>query len=208
MRGWIAPIAISTLLSISFVWYLVQLAPEVREPHPLRPTAPKILEPAKPIRDVTPDAILQGPKLEEGLLERLPAVVPPPLPPQRTHKEKLQRPIVLAAGVITIGKRKIILADIDPVGLDEACTDHEGIEWPCGRFARTEMQRFVRGRPIDCDATDQNTSTVTTRCRLASYDMSAWLVLTGWARPKGDHFSEELAKAKSGERGIWRKTPP
>ena len=109
---------------------------------------------------------------------------------------------------LEVGDIIIQLADIHPVGIDEQCETAAGTYWPCGKFARTEMRQFIRGRPIECDRREVSTQPVRTRCRLASFDISAWLVLTGWAEPAGDLFADELSEAKAGERGIWRKAAP
>ncbi|MGI9352002.1 MAG: thermonuclease family protein [Rhizobiaceae bacterium] len=166
------------------------------------------LEPVKPVRDVTPQEILKAPDIKAEYLERLPAVEPPPLPPKPEKPDRFHRPIVISAGILRIGDTTINLAGIIPLKLDQTCKDKSGEDWPCGRFAKTEFQRFIRGRPIDCNKQEEIAQTATVRCRLASYDISAWLVLTGWAEPIGENFAEELAEAQKKKRGIWRKSPP
>lgn len=167
-----------------------------------------VYEVMKRIRNVTPDNIVQPPKIESEYVERLPAIEPPPPPPKPPKPEKWSRPIVLAAGIIKSGKRIIELADIVPVALDEICEDIAGDQWPCGMLARTEMRMFVRGRAIDCNPVDDETAErISTRCRLASTDMSAWLVQNGWAKPEGGEFKDELEEAKIKNRGIWRDAP-
>ncbi|MEM9277439.1 MAG: thermonuclease family protein, partial [Pseudomonadota bacterium] len=208
VRGWKTPILAAMLMTISFITYLI-ISPENPISTNVTPDrAPPVLERVKPTRDVTPDEILKAPQLEETVLERLPAVEPPPLPPKPIEPDRFQRPEIIAAGIIKSGGRLIELAGIDPVQLEQTCETQSGGQWPCGRFARTELRSFIRGRPIECDPVDENTGTIVTRCRLASSDISAWLVMTGWARPKGNLFAEELAAAKENERGIWRKTAP
>ena len=75
-------------------------------------------------------------------------------------------------------------------------------------FAKTEMLQFIRGRPIDCAPTQNVGEDITTRCSLDAFDISGWLVLTGWAKPKGDFFTDELAEARDKKRGIWRTERP
>lgn len=166
-------------------------------------------EPVEIVRNITPERMLPGPVFEEGSLERLPDVVPPPPPPKPPKPIVWNRPFVVSAGVLISQKKQIVLNDIIPVELDRNCTYEDGTSWPCGRLARTEMRQFVRGRTIDCDPIeDTEALRVNTKCRLGNYDMSAWLVLTGWAEPEEGHYEEELEEAKRKERGIWRKNAP
>ncbi len=75
-------------------------------------------------------------------------------------------------------------------------------------FARTELRQFVRTRPVDCEPAEESDNLIRTRCQLESYDVSAWLVLTGWAKPLDGEFAEELETAQVKQRGIWRKKAP
>ncbi len=163
----------------------------------------------KPVRDVTPENVVQAPKVTENVLERLPAVEPPPPPPRPEKPDTWTRPIVVAAGIIKSGEKTITLADIKPLDLDKTCSTETSEEWPCGMMARTEMRLFVRGRPLDCTPTDNETKTkIRTRCKLDGFDVSAWLVLTGWAEPLSDEFQSELNEAKANKRGMWRTQAP
>lgn len=172
------------------------------------PKAP-VFEERKTVRDVTPESLVQAPEVTETVLERLPAAEPPPPPPRPVKPDTWVRPIVVAAGVIKSGEKTITLADIEPLKLDAACTADDGTRWPCGMLARTEMRLFVRGRPLECaPKEDSGAKEINTRCTLDGFDASAWLVLTGWAKPIADSFQEELDQAKSKQRGMWRKSAP
>lgn len=176
-------------------------------PNALKRNSEPVFEENKVSRNVTPDDVLPLQKLEADKLERLPALEPPPLP-ERPPKPKLRpRPLVLAAGIIKSGDTQIILSDINPIKPDQKCKLESGGEWPCGKLAETEMKLFVRGRPINCTPTqNDNAKKIITRCELDGFDMSAWLVLTGWAIPKGSLFQSELKEAKAKKRGQWRTT--
>jgi endonuclease YncB( thermonuclease family) len=167
-----------------------------------------VLEPLKDVRDVTPEKILKAPILEETALERLPAVEPPPLPPEPEEPNSFPRPKVISAGVLKVGDLTVELADIDPIPVERMCQTEAGLLWPCGRFARTQLRSFIRGRPIECEKADTNRDRIETRCHLSSIDISAWLVRTGWALPEDGYFEAELEEAKQENRGIWRKTKP
>ena len=208
MRGWKIPVSAAIIMTAAFAVFLGGYPAGQPEPDPVENEPEPVLEPVKPVRDVTPREILKAPEIETGFLERLPAVEPPPLPPEPEKPTLFQRPVVISAGVLQVKDTRVNLAGIVPVNLDLTCTDNSGVKWPCGRFAKTELQRFIRGRPIECDKRDDAEENQKVRCRLSSYDISAWLVLTGWAEPEGNNFAEELAEAKKRERGIWRKSAP
>lgn len=208
MRGWNIPITAALIMIILFIGYLVSLPDDQnRESAPDKTPAQK-LEPLKEVRDVTPDEILRAPNIEADLVERLPALEPPPLPEIPPKPDRFERPQVISAGVLKIGDKTINLAGIKPVKLNDMCETSSGNHWPCGMFARTAMRKLIRGRPIECDTRTAISDHITTRCRLASFDISAWLVLTGWAEPESGLFSEELQEAKRKQRGIWRKSAP
>ncbi len=208
-----------TIFAIA-VWGFFHFYPD--EPNP----APGLSEQAKPPRkfernvarrDVTPNSVLPAPRVTEEQLERLPAIEPPPPPPRPPEPDVWDNPIVLAAGTIKSGDTTIYLKDIDPLPLDHKCKGQENREWPCGMFARTDMRQFVRNRTLSCEPgtkhETEGTGTkkqreIRTRCTLGNYDMSAWLVLTGWATPKGNLFQEELEEAKQKQRGQWRPDAP
>lgn len=160
------------------------------------------------VRNVTPQETLPGPVFEDGLLERLPGKKPPPPPKKEPKPVKISRVQVVEPGILKSGKRTVRLAEIKPIPLDQKCEAIDGSQWPCGRFARTEMRQFIRNRPIECDPVPKGQTEVTLRCRLDNFDISAWLVLTGWATPTGDQFATELAEAKTKLRGQWRKSAP
>ena len=211
MRGWkiIAPTVFIAFASMLYVFF-GDNSESLSLPNKQESAPEPILEPAKEVRNITPEEMVQAPEVETALLERLPSIVPPP-PPKRLKKPKpvtWKRPVVKSAGILIFGEIVIQLAEIDPIALEKKCIDQNGVLWPCGMLARTEFRQFIRGRPIECDPVDGEASTIKTRCRLSGYDMSAWLVLTGWAMPSSGKFSEELNEAKSKERGQWRPFAP
>ena len=203
-----APVLASLLILCLFVFYLILLPEPEKETEQADGSTGQVFEPAREVRDVTPENVLKAPEVDSDFLERLPAVEPPPPPPRPVEPLQLQRPEVVTAGTLKIGGKTIKLAGIDAVPLDKKCWTNAKVEWPCGMFARTDLRRFVRGRPVECDPVDHDDSLIETRCRLAGYDISAWLVMTGWAEPAGNLFSDELAEAQEKERGIWRKSAP
>jgi len=168
---------------------------------------PRYEAPAR-ARNVTPDETLPGPVFEDGVLERLPGKKSSPPPKKKPKPVKISRVQVIEPGILKSGKRTVRLAEIEPIPLDQKCEAVDGSLWPCGRFARTEMRQFIRNRPIECDPAADEDQDVTLRCRLDNFDISGWLVLTGWATPSGNQFESELSEAKAKQRGQWRKSAP
>ncbi len=202
-------IAIASLLSAGFIIFLIlwpDVTPEGQSIIQQKPL-PKYEPPAK-ARNVTPRQTLPGPVFDDGVLERLPGKKPPPPPKRKPKPVKISRVQVVKAGFLKSGKHSVKLADITPIPLDEKCSSQTGADWPCGRFARTELRQFIRNRTIECDPITDDQLEVEVRCRLDNFDISGWLVLTGWALPKGDNFSKELKEAKTKQRGQWRKSAP
>lgn len=167
-----------------------------------------VFEKRRPVRDVTPREFVQAPKIENDLLERLPAVEPPKV--KEKPKPKLwKQPQILQAGVLRSGGVTLRLQDIQPLPLNKSCASETGSDWPCGRFARTAFRNLIRGRTLTCDKDpgDKGT-TVTTHCKLGSVDLSRWLVVTGWVEPVTGHYEEELEQAKAAQRGVWNRSSP
>ena len=147
MRGWKVPILISLLVTVAFVWYLVTLPQPAQPPTGTGEQSARVFESVKPVRDVTPENLLKAPQVTTEVLERLPAVEPPPPPPRKPKPKRLQKPEVIAAGILKTGGKTVILAGIEAIPLNKKCGTEAKIEWPCGMFARTDLRRFVRGRP-------------------------------------------------------------
>ena len=166
------------------------------------PVAPSI-EPARVVRDVTPDNMTAGPKVT-GTLAR----VATPAEPSKARTQRLFNAIVLSAGMIKAKNQEIHFAGINAPGFEERCGEGAAA-WPCGRMARAALQRFIRGRAIDCEVPagaervpDQAT------CEIAGENVSEWLVAQGWAKRNGDSFEDAEAKAREAKLGLWSEGRP
>ena len=168
------------------------------EPEPVIETIPRDL------RDVTPSDIVQLPR-PSGPLVRLPAVDPPP-PRKPREKPKRGEPVqVVAAGILEVEGRTTRLAGISPVAPEEICAADTG-NWPCGAFARTAFQRYVRRRLVVCEDSGAGDSALAF-CRIAGHDIAGWLVEQGWARAADPRYAGSEEEARKAGRGIWGNGP-
>lgn len=173
-------------------------------------TSRKVLERlSDKVRQVTPPEVLPAPELSGVLVERLPAKELPPKPPRPPKPDQWLRPKVVSAGIFKSNGKTIKLTGIAPLQLEKKCEDKLGNFWPCGMFARTALRQFVRGRPIECAPTEgAEVAIIETRCSLAGFDISAWLVWQGWGVPEDGLFETELDQAQNNGHGIWREQAP
>jgi len=175
------------------------------------PPVPTTTEPVRRnIRNVTPPGILQAPSIETDTIARLPAKLAPKPPPRPLEPVLLSRPIIFVAGVLKSGNTTVRIAGIDPLAFDASCVAANGPPWPCGAFAKTAFQRFIRQRTIACEPTvslNSQQETVTS-CTVGGVDLATWLIEGGWAMPADplDH-QEALAGARADRRGQWGDRP-
>jgi len=198
---------VGSLIFAAMVFFL--LSGENQSHVPVNPIETStIKETRKLVRDVTPDGILQSPALDKVILERLPAKEVPPSPVKPPKPSPYKRPVVLEAGRLLSADTEIQLSGISAVPVDQVCSDASGAPWPCGKFAKTAFNAFVRGRTIECDPVEKKALTIATRCFIGKQDMSFWLVNSGWAYSDIDAYSDAEIFAKQEFRGIWRKIRP
>ena len=102
----------------------------------------------------------------------------------------------------------IRLTHIDAVEYRQDCT-RTGAAWPCGRDARTALERLVGRGPLHCEiaAKDRYGRTLAA-CRTAAFpdgiDLGAEMVRLGWAVASDDTYMVEEAEAQARRRGIWQ----
>lgn len=101
----------------------------------------------------------------------------------------------------------IRLSGIDAVEYRQDCTRDAG-RWPCGREARSALEKLIGLGPLHCDlsAKDRYARTLAT-CRTAAFpngiDLSAEMVRLGWAVTISDAYMVEEAEAQAQRHGIW-----
>ena len=103
----------------------------------------------------------------------------------------------------------IRLTDIDAVEYRQDCPYSGASRWPCGREARTALEKLAGRGPLHCEMTakDRYGRTLAT-CRTAPFpdgvDLGAEMVRQGWAVATSDAYLVEEAEAQARRRGIWR----
>ena len=210
MRGWRFTLIASAIFFVLFLYVFLSEGEQSRQSGVAPAGSPPIMEPRRQVRDVTPKEVLQPPKLDTEVLERLPAVEPPPPPQKPPEPVRWKQPVIKASGILEFNGTVMELSGIRPLELDQTCQSEDGRQWPCGRFARTAFRNFVRSRTLSCRPASEipATGTLRSRCDLGGKDLSGWLVRNGWALPSLKIFSEALQEAKRDKRGMWRQTAP
>jgi len=103
----------------------------------------------------------------------------------------------------------IRLAGIDAAEYRQDCARRGASRWPCGRDARTALERLAGGGPLHCEvaAKDRYNRTLAS-CRTRPFpdgiDLGAEMVRLGWAVATSDDYLPEEAEAEAQRRGIWQ----
>jgi endonuclease YncB( thermonuclease family) len=102
----------------------------------------------------------------------------------------------------------IRLTGIDAVEYRQDCA-RGAARWPCGREARTALEKLAGGGPLYCEvaAKDRYDRTLAA-CRTAPFpdgiDLGAEMARLGWAVATSDAYMVEEAEAQAQRRGIWQ----
>lgn len=102
----------------------------------------------------------------------------------------------------------IRLTGIDAVEYRQDCA-RAADRWPCGRDARTALERLAGRGPLHCEvaAKDRYDRTLAA-CRTAPYpdgvDLGAEMVRQGWAVATSETYMVEEAEAQARRRGVWQ----
>lgn len=107
------------------------------------------------------------------------------------------------------GPVTIRLAGIDAAEYRQDCARRDASRWPCGRDARTALEKLAGRAPLQCEvaAKDRYNRTLAT-CRTRPFpdgiDLGAEMVRLGWAVATSEAYLVEEAEAKAERRGIWQ----
>jgi endonuclease YncB( thermonuclease family) len=148
---------------------------------------------------------IAGPRLKGDKVVRLPGIVHenPSLPDPNSKPKDFPLPVVEAANLIVSDDTEITLAGIKPLPVDRKCEGKDG-QWPCGNFAKAQLQRFIRSRTITCEPKEgsKNGKWLAT-CSAGQSDLGEWLVENGWAEAAAPDLKELEKQARDANRGIW-----
>lgn len=109
-----------------------------------------------------------------------------------------------AGGLVTIR-----LTGIDAPEYRQDCARRDASRWPCGRDARTALEKLAGRGPLHCevaakDRYDRTLAMCRTRPFPDGIDLGAEMVRLGWAVATSDDYRPEEAEAESQRRGIWQ----
>ncbi|KTE00469.1 hypothetical protein ATE68_16235 [Sphingopyxis sp. H038] len=102
----------------------------------------------------------------------------------------------------------IRLTGIDAVEYRQDCA-RGATRWPCGREARTALEKLAGRGPLHCEvaAKDRYDRTLAA-CRTTAFpdgiDLGAEMTRLGWAVATSDAYMVEEAEAQAKRRGIWQ----
>jgi endonuclease YncB( thermonuclease family) len=106
------------------------------------------------------------------------------------------------------GEREYRLHGIDAPELGQSCTRADGSSFPCGRNARDELRKLVRGEVLDCAIRETDRyGRLVADCRAGVNDINREMVRSGWAiayRRHGTDYAADERAAREARRGIWQ----
>ena len=103
----------------------------------------------------------------------------------------------------------IRLTGIDAVEYRQDCARADASRWPCGREARTMLEKIAGRAPLTCDVAakdkyDRTLAACRTRPFPDGVDLGAEMVRLGGAIATSDAYMIEEAEAQAKRRGIWQ----
>ena len=127
-------------------------------------------------------------------------------PAAAAQVEVIHLPVFGAAGLMKKGSQTIRLAGLMITSVDAQCGSGPDA-WPCGRMALGAVQRFVRGRSVECRRPEGNAARLV-HCSVGGQDIGEWLVAQGWVRASGPDYADAEKAAQKEKRGVWGSARP
>jgi len=189
-----------------------KIARPLPEPAPLvTSTVPTTSEapPGSLPRIVGGPGISPGP-LVTGVLEREAPKAPEPeaAPPSGPQWKTYSQVVVIGAGIMNLGGRKVQLDGIIVPASGSTChtaPDEPGFD--CAFLSMQALRQRIRARGVECRLdTVEYVGAEPASCRIGQTDLAAWLVEQGWAAPAEDAPDEYRAaerEARCAGAGIW-----
>jgi endonuclease YncB( thermonuclease family) len=87
-----------------------------------------------------------------------------------------------------------------------SCSRADGSSFDCGAAAVAALAGLVRGHTVVCHITSRDgAGFIQAMCDAGETDLNRHLVADGWARARADvpAFSDEEARARTEQRGLW-----
>jgi len=103
----------------------------------------------------------------------------------------------------------IRLTGIDAVEYRQDCARGDASRWPCGREARTALEKLAGRGSLYCEVAakdhyDRTLAACRTRPFPDGIDLGAEMARQGWAVATSDAYMVEEAEAQAKRRGIWQ----
>ncbi len=132
--------------------------------------------------------------------------------------DRLFPPEVIAAPVakvkdgdtLVLGGKTFRLYGVDAPEYHQTCKDIKGVDWPCGKAARSQLEAYVLPGSIVCEprATDKYNRKVA-KCGSATVpDLAEAMVQAGLAISPAERgaatYGDAEDSAKAAKRGIWQ----
>jgi endonuclease YncB( thermonuclease family) len=107
----------------------------------------------------------------------------------------------------SLGRTEIRLHGIDAPEYRQTCKDASGKMHPCGKMARDELSKLIRGRKIVCKTIEWDRyGRQVSVCKDGDLDINREMVRLGWAMAYRKHalnYVSAESEARKAKRGIW-----
>ncbi|WP_354201005.1 thermonuclease family protein [Bradyrhizobium sp. JR4.1] len=115
---------------------------------------------------------------------------------------------VIDGDTLEIHGTRIRLWGIDAPESSQLCRGGDSLPYRCGAKAANELDRFIAGRPVDCEpvSTDRYGRRVAA-CSVSGVDLAEWLVREGlafdWPQYSKGKYDRVQREADRAGRGVW-----
>ena len=128
--------------------------------------------------------------------------------PQLPPKTITGHAMVIDGDTIMVNGIRVRLYGIDSPEMDQMCKDAAGADYRCGMLATSVLEEQIGGRQVTCTPVDiDKYGRFVSICVSNGWDLSAYMVLTGWAvayRRYTERYIEAEDSARVGKRGLWQ----